>query len=477
MEHNNRIKTKSRSVSNPNLLLLGLVVAFVIIAIITALATFNFVRNFVASWDITDLPGIVVKSRATATSNNPVGIVPTVEDQPSLQPAAAPTPGPWDGASRVTVLIMGLDYRDWEAGEGAPRTDTMMLLSVDPLTNTAGMLSIPRDLWVNIPGFEPNRINTAYRFGEIYDMPGGGPGLAMKTVEELLGLKIDFYAQVDFSAFEQFIDEIGGVKIDIPHRIKLDPIDGDWKVLKAGVQVLPGNLALAYARARYTKGGDFDRAQRQQQVIMGIRNRILEEETLLRLIRNAPILYDELSSGVHTNMTLDQAVKLSWMASKVPEENIKRGIIGTQQVTLNKSPEGDDVLKPRPEQIRILRDEVFTAAGPVSPAAADADPQDLMKEEGASITVFNGSNTPGLASRTTDYLKSEGVNVMEPADAQEPYSYTTLISYTGKPYTIKYLMDLMDISPNRLYLRYDPSSQVDMVLFLGYDWANNNSMP
>jgi hypothetical protein len=170
-------------------------------------------------------------------------------------------------------------------------------------------------------------------------------------------------------------------------------------------------------------------------------------------------------------------VKLSWMASKVPEENIKRGIIGTQQVTLNKSPEGDDVLKPRPEQIRILRDEVFTAAGPVSPAAADADPQDLMKEEGASITVFNGSNTPGLASRTTDYLKSEGVNVMEPADAQEPYSYTTLISYTGKPYTIKYLMDLMDISPNRLYLRYDPSSQVDMVLFLGYDWANNNSMP
>lgn len=463
--------------SKPSFKLIGLVGAFVVIAGVIALVTFNGVRAFVAGWDITDLPGIVVRSGSTATPSNNEGGVPIGDPPPAIQPVGGPTPEPWDGASRVNVLIMGLDYRDWEAGEGAPRTDTMILLSLEPLTSTGGMLSIPRDLWVNIPGFEPGRINTAYRFGELYNIPGGGPGLAMKSVEELLGLKIDYYGLIDFGAFERFIDEIGGIKIDIENRIRVDPIVGDTKTLKPGVQVLPGDLALGYARARYTKGGDFDRAKRQQQVIMGIRNRLLERDFLLSLISKAPILYQELSSGIHTNMSLDQAIKLAWTASKVPEENIKKGIIGTDHVTLNKSPEGDDVLKPRPEQIRLLRDEIFTVSGPVSPAAANANPQDLVVSENARVSVFNGSTTPGLASRTSDFLKTEGVNVVEPADAPEAFNYTTLISYTGKPYTVKYLMELMNISPNRMYLRYDPSSQVDIAVYLGYDWANNNAIP
>jgi LCP family protein required for cell wall assembly len=467
-----KLNLKSKS----SIILLGMVGAFLLIAGVTTLVVFTAVRNFVMSWDITDLPGIVVNTNATPTPSDP-SAVPVIDDKPSLQPAGGPTPEPWDGASRVNVLIMGLDYRDWEAGEGAPRTDTMILLSLDPLSNSGGMLSIPRDLWVNIPGFDPGRINTAYRFGELYDIPGGGPALAMKTVEELLGLKIDYYGLIDFGAFERFIDEIGGVKIDIENRIRVDPIVGETKTLKPGVQVLPGDLALAYARARYTKGGDFDRAQRQQQVIMGIRNRILEQDFLLSLIGRAPALYQELSAGIHTNMSLDQAIKLAWTAGKIPEENIKKGIIGTDHVTLNQSPEGDDVLKPRPEQIRLLRDEIFTASGPASPAAAAADPKELVTTEKAKVAIYNGSTTPGLASRTTDFLKNEGVNVVEPADAPEAYSYTTLISYTGKPYTTKYLIELMNIEPNRFYLRYDPSSQVDIAVYLGYDWANQNSMP
>jgi LCP family protein required for cell wall assembly len=467
---------KSNLISKSSLMMLGLVGGFAIFAIVVALVIFNAVRGFVSAYDITDLPGIVVKN-PTATPSSEEVVAPPIDNQPSFQPVAGPTPEPWDGASRVNVLIMGLDYRDWEAGEGAPRTDTMILLSLDPITKTGGMLSIPRDLWVNIPGFEPGRINTAYRFGELYNMPGGGPGLAMRTVEELLGLKIDFYGQIDFSAFERFIDEVGGIKIDIENRIRVDPIVGDTKTLKPGVQVLPGDLALAYARARYTKGGDFDRAKRQQQVIMGIRNRMLEQDFLLSLLGKAPILYQELSAGIHTNLSLDQAVKLAWAASKIPEENIQKGIIGTEQVTLNKSPEGDDVLKPRPEQIRLLRDDIFTTSGSVGPAATDGDPKEMVNTEQARVSLFNGSNTPGLASRTTDFLQTEGVNVVEPADAPEAYSYTTLISYTGKPYTMKYLVELMNISPNRIYMRYDPSSQVDISVYLGYDWANTNSMP
>jgi polyisoprenyl-teichoic acid--peptidoglycan teichoic acid transferase len=126
--------------------------------------------------------------------------------------ADLPTPDPWDGVSRVNLLVMGLDFRDWEAGD-TPRTDTMIVLTIDPLNNTAGMISIPRDLWVSIPGFENAKINTAYYLGEVYNLPGGGPGLAARTVEELLGVPIHYYAQIDFQAFVDFIDHIDGVKV------------------------------------------------------------------------------------------------------------------------------------------------------------------------------------------------------------------------------------------------------------------------
>jgi polyisoprenyl-teichoic acid--peptidoglycan teichoic acid transferase len=460
-----------------NRLQVGLLILFVILAGLIAAGTFVFVRGFVARWDITDLPGIVVNPRETPTPGGEDS--PPPDNSPVTPPQSlGPEPQPWDGASRVNVLVVGLDYRDWESGEGAPRTDTMILLSVDPITKTAGMLSIPRDLWVNVPGFEPSRINGAYRNGEIYKVQGGGPGLAMRTVEELLGLKIDYFAQIDFYAFERFIDELGGIKVDVPERIKVDPLGSkNPRYLEPGAQVLPGDLALAYARARNSEGGDFDRAERQQQVIFGIRNRVMSSNMLPVLVGRAPALYDSIAAGVHTNLTLDQAIKLAWLAQQIPEENIKRGVIGTQHVTLNTSPDGDQVLKPRPEQIRLLRDEIFTADGPVSPAAVGAEPQDLMRMEGASLSILNGSGTPGLATRTAEYLAGEGAQVGSTGDAPEAYNATTIITYTGNPYTLKYLVEVMDINKNRIYHRYDPSSQVDIVLYLGYDWANNNTMP
>jgi LCP family protein required for cell wall assembly len=355
----------------------------------------------------------------------------------------------------------------------------MILVSVDPLSQTAGMLSIPRDLWVSIPGFEHERINTAYRFGEIYEMPGGGPGLAMATVEELLGLEIDYYAQIDFYAFERFIDEIGGVKIDVPETIKVDPVGEKLpRNLKPGTQVLPGDLALAYARARNSEGVDFDRAVRQQQVIMAIRNRLLHHDMLFTLIGKAPELYAELSSGINTNMSLDQAVKLAWLLPQISEQNIKSGVIGPPDyVAFGKSPEGDDVVKPRPQNLRLLRDEIFTTSGITNPEMANATSKDMMLAESASVSVLNGANTPGLATRTQDFLDSEGVTVMGTGDSPDQQTSTTVIDYTGNPYTLKYLVDLMGISENRILHRFDPASEVDVVVILGYDWANNNPMP
>ena len=186
---------------------------------------------------------------------------------------------------------------------------------------------------------------------------------------------------------------------------------------------------------------------------------------------------DMAQAGGNDPARLEQAIQLAWLAQQVPEEEIKHGSIGAEHINFGKSPDGDDVLKPRPEQIRILRDEIFTTSGPTSPAVVDTDPQELMQLENATISVLNGAGTPGLATRTTEYLAAQNVNVVNTGDAPEPYNETTIVSYTGNPYTLNYLIELMNISPNRIYNRYDPSSEVDFAIFLGYDWANTNTMP
>jgi LCP family protein required for cell wall assembly len=396
-------------------------------------------------------------------------------------PVSGPTPPPWDGANRVTVLVMGLDYRDWSAGEGPPRSDTMMLFTVDPIHRTAGILSIPRDLWVNIPGSGYGRINTAYQLGEGLQLPGGGPALAAETVESLLGVPVDYYAQVDFSAFERFIDEIGGVTVEFTETVKLDPLgDGNTKRFKPGRYTLPGDLALAYVRLRKTGDGDgdFGRAQRQQAVIMAIRDRILAYDMLPMLISKAPTLYGEISSGIHTNLGLDDAVKLAWLASQIPVEQIKRGAIGTEHITFAKSPDGtQDVLKPLTEKIRALRDEVFSEGNPASPVSAAMDIAALLKAENARVRVLNGSSVPGLAARTEAYLKSQGVNVVETGNAEAATPSTSITFYTGKPYTLKYLVDLMKINQFRIRHTFDPAASADIALIVGDDWAQTNSMP
>jgi LCP family protein required for cell wall assembly len=459
---------------------ISLTVVFVVALGLLAYLTFTAVRDFVTSFEMANLPGVAIQEgQAAAPEEVAEGVI--SDSSVPLQSSAGPTPPSWDGAKRVTILAMGLDYRDWSEGEGPPRTDSMILLTLDPLTMTAGMLSIPRDMWVNIPGgYNYGRINTAYQLGEAYKYPeGGGPGLAMDTVEELLGVPIDYYAQVDFDAFMRFVDEIGGIDVYVPQKTKVDPVgDNNNRTLKKGDWHMNGKLALAYARARHTEGGDFDRATRTQDVIKAIRKKILDANMLPELISKAGILYDQLQDGIHTNLSLDEALRLAWLAAQIPEESLKQGVIGPpDQVTLVTSPDGtQQVLKPVTDKIRMLRDEIFTNTGPVSPAAANADLISLVKEEAARVAVLNGSYTAGLAATTSDYLKSQGLNVTQTDNAQTATPYTEITFYTGKPYTVKYLVELMGIDAIRIYHVNDPASPVDVTVKLGDSWANNNPM-
>jgi polyisoprenyl-teichoic acid--peptidoglycan teichoic acid transferase len=477
-----------------NPILWGLLAAFLLAALITAYLTYAVVRQmFVQN-------GQPVQAAVPPLNLEESTPEPESFDLDQLSPLRnenGPTPRPRDKDSRVNILVMGLDYGD--IAEGSPdaaRSDSMLLFTMDPQSQTAGMLSIPRDLWVDIPGFGYGKINTAHYLGEIYNLDGSGPGLAMKTLENLLDLEIHYYAVIDFAAFEDFIDELGGIVVDVPFELTVDPIGpGNTVILSPGVQTMSGPVALAYARNRETVGSDYDRAQRQQQVILAIRQRILDLDLLPDLIRKSPIIFQKLASGLRTNLSLKDTIELSWQASQIEGENIKRSAIGPEQVEQTYSPEGMDILLPKMEEVLLIRDTVFTNTGPALPAAvatvsdqvlmaevapAALTPQDLThlsQDENARVEVLNGTTQIGLAAETSDFLQDQGLNVTNAGNAEEEASFTTIVDYSGKPYTIQYLIQLLQVQPSRIYNRYDPNSQVDITIILGYDWVEENPLP
>lgn len=265
---------------------------------------------------------------------------------------------PWDGEERFTVLVMGMDKRP---GETSFLTDTMLLVSLDPRTNQVSMLSLPRDLFVEVPGYGLQRINTAYSFGE-YEGSGGGPTLAMRTVQYNFGIPVNDYLLVDFNAFIRIIDEIGGIDVYVPNAI-YDPEYPDMNYgydpfsISAGWQHLDGATALKYARSRHTSD-DIDRARRQQDVIDAIREKVVARDMIPTLAAKSYALWSEISSGVKTGLSLEQILELAWYVKDISPENFKRGVVDWQYVTpINW--EGKDVLVPSRDKLPQLMTEVF----------------------------------------------------------------------------------------------------------------------
>ncbi len=469
-------------------------IIFWVIAIVLGIGGFFFTRNIATCWTITPLPGSPPSNCGTVTAGLNGPVLTDEQGTPIATPDATTTtdsvsipdaniPPAWDGASRITILLIGLDYRDWVAGEGAPRSDTMILLTIDPLTKTAGMMSIPRDMWVNIPGFGYSRINTAYSSGEGNKLPGGGPGLAVKTVEQFIGVPIQYYAQIDFYTFIKFIDLIGGIDVYNDEKLRLDRLGtGKDKIILTccGIRHLDGEATLAYARIRKTDGGDVDRAKRQQKVILGIRNQVLDPQNFPVLLGKANQFYNEFSAGIKTNMPFETALQLGVLARDIPIESIKQGVIDYTMVSLDNVTLGGQnasIMKPFPDKIRELRDQIFTSSGPLSPLA-QGDPIALMQADGARVRLLNGSFTSGLDVTTGNYFLAQGVPVTEVGAADRAYDNTIVILYSPKLYTLKYFQTLFGItSSTQIRIQPDPASTVDVEVILGNDWANNNPMP
>jgi LCP family protein required for cell wall assembly len=465
-------------------------IIFWVIALVVAVGFFVFMRGFITCWELTSLDGAPPESCNSSSSVLPAfGFnakgTPNKSAVPTIGVAAPVVQAPsWDGGSRINIVFFGLRGGQI-SGEDCPLcTDTIILFTIDPVSKTAGMISIPRDLWVNIPGFGFSRINTAWTDGEASKLPGGGPGLAMKTVSQLMGVPIQYYAQVDFDTFVAFINTIGGVDIRPYENLRLDPLgNGKDKFIltKGGMRHLDGALSLAYARCRDqdqcgATGGDLDRSKRQQQVILAIRNKVLDPANFPTMIAQAPTFYKTFGGGIHTNMALTDAIKLAYLMKDVPIKSIKSVVFSNNDlVSANTVLAGAaaSVEKPIPDKVRLLRDEIFTTGGPVSPMA-QGDPIALMQADNTRLGVINGTYTTNLDQRTANYFHSLGLSVAGTGRASQLYSQTTVYMCSPKLYTLRYLVARAVITTGNQISFNSSQCQsypgIDVIVVLGSDW-------
>jgi LCP family protein required for cell wall assembly len=377
----------------------------------------------------------------------------------------------WNGHERVNVLLLGIDQREGE--EGPWRTDTVLVLTLDPVTMSAGMLSIPRDLWVTVPGYdEQNRINTAHYYGDAYGYPGGGPALARDTVTWNLGVPLHFYVRVNFNAFETVIDEIGGIDLYIPESIEdpYYPDEGygyDPFYIEAGQHRLDGKTALKYARTRASFGGDFDRGRRQQQVLLAVRDQVVELDQLPRLLVKAPTLLDALGDAVRTDMSLEQAKQLAQLAVEIGPEQIVTAVLDHNYTSAWETPDGAQVLISNREAMRELRSLLFAEPQVVGNGVTMVE---RLAAEGARILVLNGSSVAGLARSTSDFLTALNFQVVEVGDAGALYDNTLIVDYAGKPYTSKQLATLFRLPLSNVISGSSPDGEYDVTVILGIDF-------
>jgi hypothetical protein len=198
------------------------------------------------------------------------------------------------------------------------------------------------------------------------------------------------------------------------------------------------------------------------------------------MIANAPAIYNDIQSGIRTNLTFNEIMRLGMLARSIPVESIKKGVIDYKMILLDNvvvNGENQSIAKPIPDKIRELRDEIFSSAGAVSPLAK-GDPLELVKQEGATIGVYNGSSVSGLAQRTADYLKSLGFNVVEVGNPTYLPGVSQVIIHRNGLYALKYFKDTFSLNAGaQIAFKLDPTAKVDVELIVADDWAMQNPMP
>ncbi len=258
-------------------------------------------------------------------------------------------PPKWEGKERVNILLLGGDTRGLAEDE-TPRSDSMMVVSLDPVTEKAHLFSILRDTYTHIPDHYNTRINAALALG--------GPRLAMKTVGEFLEMPIQYYVYVDFQGFVALIDAIGGIEYevekDMHYTSRADGPEYDIN-LKKGLQVLDGKMALQYVRFRYDARGDYARTERQRKFLTVLSEELKSTSSLIKL----PSTLREITPYIETNIPINTMLKLGTLAFDAKSSGIQSEQIPPTHLLREETIDGSSVITVDHEALMDFLDETF----------------------------------------------------------------------------------------------------------------------
>ncbi|MGQ9893269.1 MAG: LCP family protein [Roseiflexus sp.] len=314
-----------------------------------------------------DMDAMIVTPVVLASTTEPVPGTPEVVNVPvAVIPTSAPTSVP-ENDDPVNILLLGADAR---IGEEISRTDAIILLHINPRSGHVSMLSFPRDLMVETPGFGRRKINAVYLIGETRLGKGYGAALLKQTVSDLVGVPVHHFALINFEGFRKVIDLVDGISIDVPTaiddpRYPVDAFPGDVRTMRVhfdpGLQWMDGERALIYARTRHADS-DFGRNQRQQQVLLALVARV-RERGLLSQIDKIDDYTGALRDYVRTDVPRSAMIRLARVATRLDLDNIQRYAIDSKMIITLGNP---DTFTADPEAVREIVDRMI-AGGTSAP--------------------------------------------------------------------------------------------------------------
>lgn len=314
---------------------------------------------------------------------------------------------------RINIVLLGMPG----AGHDGPElTDTIIAASV-PINDETGkgfLFSLPRDLYVKVPGNGQSKINTVYELSKSEE--GGNGGLTTAEVAgEVLGLQIPYYFKIDFNGFEQLVDELGGVVIEVDKDLfddKYPTADKGYETvdIKAGTYTMDGTMALKYARSRQSTS-DFDRAARQQKLIMAIRAKMMELD-MFKQPAKAIAIFEVLSSSIETNLKPLELKRLIDLFKDFDPTKLTTKVFDDSATGMLYAGKVDEmyVLRPIGDDFKTVSDYVAKLIAGTEEVVPVGEEQ--VSAEPLKIEVLNGTTTTGLASKIATKLKGEGYNVV-----------------------------------------------------------------
>lgn len=385
-----------------------------------------------------------------------------------------------EGDGRINVLLLGMGGPGHQGGD---LTDTMLIMSIDPINKNAALLSLPRDLWVKIPGDGYQKINAAYAYGKEgsrskkeKDKINAGLASLDKTLSPVIGIPIHYRALVDFAAFKQGVDAVGGVTFNVPEAL-YDPTiawenKGNPYIAKKGIQTMNGKQALLYARSRETSS-DFARGQRQRQLILALKEKLFSVGTLSNPVKASAVL-DSFGDNVYTDFSVNDIMRLQQIFGKIPSDKIGSLDLTTppHNLVTTANMNGLSIVQPRAG---------LTDYSQIQNYLRNALKDSFIAKENSQIAIYNSTNIVGLATASANKLKSYGYNVtvVDNTPTASNQAVTTIVDFSkGKDkYTRNYLEKRFKVSATNSLnasLGVKPPTGTTFVIILGKDAANSN---